>query len=283
MKIKGKNLGIIFVVIGILLIAGCVNEEKKEGTPEITCNKPYIKVGSDCCLDKDNNSICDKDEAPAETKTGETEEKPAGVKPAEKVTETIPEQIEIDERGKVETQCHDWTNYADYRGGGTVAVPNDLKQYKGRWMCHNRYSLQNGGWVDLYWTKYEEEVYKVTTNPDGTVDEVKSGSSAGSKNETDVCVNITDLNKKNDCYVNLAVSKGDPLICNPLLLEVHDRCYKELAVSQKNILLCDRIGNVNAKDDCYVIFALFEGDSLICGKIKNQDKRDDCYNRHVAN
>lgn len=30
--------------------------------PEITCNSPYIKVGNECCLDKNFNGICDRDE-----------------------------------------------------------------------------------------------------------------------------------------------------------------------------------------------------------------------------
>ena len=28
----------------------------------MTCNLPYIKVGSECCLDKNDNKICDRDE-----------------------------------------------------------------------------------------------------------------------------------------------------------------------------------------------------------------------------
>lgn len=31
-------------------------------TEEVVCNLPYIRYGIECCLDKDNNSICDKDE-----------------------------------------------------------------------------------------------------------------------------------------------------------------------------------------------------------------------------
>ena len=45
----------ILIMISVLfMIAGC--------SQEITCNKPYLLVGSECCLDKDDNSICDKDE-----------------------------------------------------------------------------------------------------------------------------------------------------------------------------------------------------------------------------
>ncbi|MFH1065516.1 MAG: hypothetical protein V1734_03360, partial [Nanoarchaeota archaeon] len=31
---------------------------------KIECNKPYIKVGASCCLDNNDNLICDNDEAP---------------------------------------------------------------------------------------------------------------------------------------------------------------------------------------------------------------------------
>ena len=35
-----------------------------EITSQIVCNPPYIKYGEGCCLDKNNNGICDKDEIP---------------------------------------------------------------------------------------------------------------------------------------------------------------------------------------------------------------------------
>ncbi|MBD3163837.1 hypothetical protein GF323_01435 [Candidatus Woesearchaeota archaeon] len=33
------------------------------GCDTIVCEQPYMQVGSECCLDKDNNKICDSDEA----------------------------------------------------------------------------------------------------------------------------------------------------------------------------------------------------------------------------
>jgi hypothetical protein len=57
-----KNWVMIGVVLASLIFLiganGCVQ------TP--TCNKPYILVGNDCCLDKDDNSICDSDETTKE-------------------------------------------------------------------------------------------------------------------------------------------------------------------------------------------------------------------------
>ncbi|MCX8178391.1 MAG: hypothetical protein N3D75_01015 [Candidatus Aenigmarchaeota archaeon] len=51
-----KSFGILsLTIIGIVLFSGCVQQE-------VTCNKPYIKVGTECCIDINDNNICDKDE-----------------------------------------------------------------------------------------------------------------------------------------------------------------------------------------------------------------------------
>lgn len=45
----------IFLFISLLFLIGC--------TQKVICNEPYILVGTDCCLDKNINTICDKDES----------------------------------------------------------------------------------------------------------------------------------------------------------------------------------------------------------------------------
>ena len=57
MKLKQKYAILILAVVIVIFISGCIRQE-------VTCNPPYIKVGSSCCLDQNNNSICDKDEKP---------------------------------------------------------------------------------------------------------------------------------------------------------------------------------------------------------------------------
>jgi len=66
MRSKTKYLYSILVlaIIGIIFISGCIQQE-------VICNPPYIKVGTSCCLDQNNNSICDKDETIA-TQTQQT-------------------------------------------------------------------------------------------------------------------------------------------------------------------------------------------------------------------
>ena len=44
----------IIILLGLtLFLLGC---------QKIVCNEPYIRVGEGCCLDENNNKICDKDE-----------------------------------------------------------------------------------------------------------------------------------------------------------------------------------------------------------------------------
>ena len=64
-KPKWKKIIIIALIVGIVLVSGCIGGDDKitgEAIADFTCNKPYILVGNTCCLDKNYNNICDKDE-----------------------------------------------------------------------------------------------------------------------------------------------------------------------------------------------------------------------------
>ncbi|MBR9702786.1 hypothetical protein GOV10_02005 [Candidatus Woesearchaeota archaeon] len=47
---------LFIMLIATLFLVGCVQ------TSKVVCNSPYIMVGDSCCLDKDDNAICDRDE-----------------------------------------------------------------------------------------------------------------------------------------------------------------------------------------------------------------------------
>ena len=69
MQLKQKYIvyGIlILAVVIVIFISGCIKQE-------VSCNPPYIKLGTSCCLDQNNNSICDKDETiPLQTQQSTT-------------------------------------------------------------------------------------------------------------------------------------------------------------------------------------------------------------------
>jgi len=69
---------IILVSLLVLFIVGCANQQMPAenlfkqivGGDTIVCNKPYIRYADDCCLDKDDNAICDSDEVREEPEDG---------------------------------------------------------------------------------------------------------------------------------------------------------------------------------------------------------------------
>ncbi len=75
MKNLLSGLFIFGLVLSVFLLAGC-QAETPTGNATV-CNKPYILVGTSCCLDANDNGICDKDEEAA------PEEKPPVIPPSE--------------------------------------------------------------------------------------------------------------------------------------------------------------------------------------------------------
>ncbi len=73
---KIRNISVLFKeTIPSTILASSTSSLVKTTTTSTTsttlfvCNRPYIIVGSQCCLDRDGNSICDRDEEAATTTT----------------------------------------------------------------------------------------------------------------------------------------------------------------------------------------------------------------------
>lgn len=56
---------VAWAVLLAALVAGCVSPPQE--AQEVTCNPPYMRFGEGCCLDRNANSVCDRDEAPTTT------------------------------------------------------------------------------------------------------------------------------------------------------------------------------------------------------------------------
>jgi len=93
MKLKQKyfDCGIlVLVIVGIIVISGCIQQE-------VTCNPPYIKVGISCCLDINNNSICDKDETlPTQTQQTTSSQTTTSIITSEKTFAVVSEVVDGD-------------------------------------------------------------------------------------------------------------------------------------------------------------------------------------------
>ena len=63
----------ILILCVLFLISGCSqidlgdssnnDLERISSNNFVVCNSPYIRFATTCCLDENNNSICDKDES----------------------------------------------------------------------------------------------------------------------------------------------------------------------------------------------------------------------------
>ncbi len=77
---KNKNnylwIGIAVVVVIVLSIV-FISNSNNNSQNEVTCNSPYIKVGTSCCLDQNSNNVCDNDEQPAQNQQVQQETKPS--------------------------------------------------------------------------------------------------------------------------------------------------------------------------------------------------------------
>lgn len=61
-----RLLVMLLIIIVCLLVVIAI---LKITSQKVVCNKPYILVGTSCCLDQNDNSICDKDETTLQQET----------------------------------------------------------------------------------------------------------------------------------------------------------------------------------------------------------------------
>lgn len=135
MKLKYLTL---FLVIFIFLISACATQPATQPTQPV-CNKPYILVGNDCCLDKDDNGICDKDESEKEI-----EEKPNVEIKKEEVKEVSDEEKleQVAKRFGVLTNGNEYSDLYD------ILTPERRK------------SISKENFIKLYPLQYGENIYR---------------------------------------------------------------------------------------------------------------------------
>lgn len=58
-----KTTIIVLLTAAILIIAGCtISGNSTADLDGVQCDSPYISHGNECCLDKNDNNVCDVDE-----------------------------------------------------------------------------------------------------------------------------------------------------------------------------------------------------------------------------
>ena len=87
-----KNI-IFLILVSVVIISGCIGQ--------IACNPPYILVGTECCLDVNENNICDVDETGTSVitttaaTTARTTIPGTTIKTTITITTTIPQRVGV--------------------------------------------------------------------------------------------------------------------------------------------------------------------------------------------
>ena len=118
----------IFAILMMVVFMGCdgidvsnISDEdmKRIAEQAIVCEKPYIRHGVDCCLDQDENNICDEDEGKEEPNQEKVEEKPQ-VEEKPHVEEKVECEDDVTLSGKIvdEKIKLKWDSYScdDFKG-----------------------------------------------------------------------------------------------------------------------------------------------------------------------
>ena len=92
------------------------------------------------------------------------------------------------------------------------------------------------------------------------------------------CEALDNPYTRSNCYTRVAVSQGEPAICDHLgeTLSGRENCVIEVALSRRSPRDCDRLSGDQAKTLCYRRVADLTGDYSICDTLKNADFRDAC-------
>lgn len=89
---------VIILVLLLLIITACSKSQ------EVICNKPYLLVGKDCCLDQNNNNVCDKDETSAKPQTSSPAAPSSTIEPTAVGSQAASNDISSSDAGSPESE-----------------------------------------------------------------------------------------------------------------------------------------------------------------------------------
>lgn len=122
-----KKILIVLLLVGVLIVSGCEQLDLSKISEEdinkvIVCEAPYIRHATGCCLDNNENKVCDKDEGVEQQTQTPSEEQPT----------TQPKETTPDPPQQEKISCSDImfvvndVTYSDNIMSVTVENPKEL-------------------------------------------------------------------------------------------------------------------------------------------------------------
>ena len=234
----------------------------------VVCNSPYMRHGTDCCLDKDDNSICDSDEEKS-TKV----ETPSGLNPP--ISETPANPIHPNKPDKDFNKCD--KNILKKFPKVDEEVISKIPACKGDEICES--------WIS------SEEFKKDTPNIN-LCSFLKHEESytvcwiyfSAKLNDHCLC-ELADYSRTNrldedkiGCYSSVGKYNKDIRVCELIKpidensIREREKCFASVAKQTKNPDLCNKIENQEVKIGCYSSVGKYNNDTRACELIKPIDE-----------
>ena len=291
---KESIIIILPLVILSVILAGCQ-------TGEVVCNKPYIKVGTSCCLDQNDNNICDSDESTATQVSTKKTTEDTLEQNTDIGTEILSYNINFKEGSSAK--------YSQYKIVGEIQN-NDVKidypkvyfigydKDKGIVCTKNTYAefkpLNKGESSPFQLSFYLDdcpnlETYKIKFEnalEEGNINDVETNSeSSGADSKTDKCSSMIDWTVSgteeqqeicyNSKYLQYSISKDNVSICDEIVSEAWlGRCYANFAFNKEDVTICSNTPDLkytakgyyeelSARDVCYAMYVESLGVKLL--------------------
>jgi len=305
--ISTVSLGLFLLLI--MFISGCegidisqLSDEDLERISEkaIVCNAPYIRYAADCCLDQNDNKICDRDERHLTPEEKDKEDKinietPSGIKPPVKEPPAEPTKTKRFKDDKL--SCLDtFEDYLEYTVRDAseeelLSLDKEIPEpYKENLieagLIEKGEIFTNKDYHKLLWELQEKEYkecLKEQDKNDCIIDYVRENKNIC------LCDDIKDDDSRNRCYFGLKKHYRVPELCEkitvtedyPYRTECYDFVYRDLAIKNFDTSYCVEISTQEGIDSCYdkvyQLMAFENKDPSFCGKINDIEARDSCY------
>ncbi|MBS3132015.1 hypothetical protein J4212_06280 [Candidatus Woesearchaeota archaeon] len=256
------------LLILLLLVSSCENLDISKFSDEdlerisdkaIVCNAPYIRFATSCCLDQNDNKICDVDEGLIARDDPNGFDEGISVSKDDSKCGTKKQLICHKElNNKNQELCVDKSSVQAHIGHG---------DYVGECSTNNKCVESFDDYLSMV-VKNEDVAHNLDTPipggapPDLIENEyVKTGETFTSRIYFKIMWD-TELKQYQDCLKQSSDK---------------DQCKSRYAHEIKNPCLCDEINEPDTRDFCYRSLVSFTSDPSLCEKIISQKEKDTCY------
>lgn len=273
---KNIFIGVILliVIIALFVFVAFLNQS-------IICNTPYIRVGNGCCLDTNDNRICDSDESTIYQTTTTTSVTTISTS---MTTTSFPISIITTTSITTTTLQPECYLNSDCGINGTEILKNYTCYYNNINRQYIVYRCVNPGTSSAKCVGTEKwERIKIcggyTCIEGKQICKPQSGEKL-----TDyylaICKDIPEKEDRDYCYANSAKETYDKILCSKInSTSVKDKCYFEISKEKSDVSACHEIGNYELAGECYYNVAIDKDDEDICDRILDGYWRERCYDK----